>query len=127
MPIYCYQCRCGHSFEQVRPMSESGKAMRCPECKRSAPRDIGAENRRHRTPKDACWPLRSEALGCQPDQVPALQKELKEHGLPGKVYSDGTVEVSSRKEYMQHVRAYHLDSVPCGRLSPKPRRRHVSR
>lgn len=128
MPIYCYECRCGHQFEQSRPMADSGKPMRCPKCKRNAHRDIGAENGRSRTPKDACWPFCSESLGCHPDQVSEYQIELKKNGLPGRVHKDGTLELGSRDEYMKVAKAYQVDQTPSGRLSPRPRRRvHVSR
>lgn len=29
MPIYVYKCECGNQFEEVRPISESGKTFVC--------------------------------------------------------------------------------------------------
>jgi putative FmdB family regulatory protein len=38
MPFYSYECsRCG-TFTEMRPMADAGKAVRCPTCKRPAPR-----------------------------------------------------------------------------------------
>ncbi len=34
MPIYEYVCnKCGHQFEQIRPMNESDKSIDCIHCK----------------------------------------------------------------------------------------------
>lgn len=36
MPIYVYECRELHRHEQHRPMSESGRPQRCPQCQGEA-------------------------------------------------------------------------------------------
>jgi putative FmdB family regulatory protein len=37
MPIYEYRCRkCGSAFEMLRPLGDTGKDLKCPEC--GAPR-----------------------------------------------------------------------------------------
>jgi len=39
MPIYEYRCPgCGHEFEEMRRMSESGGGACCPECGQTAER-----------------------------------------------------------------------------------------
>jgi putative FmdB family regulatory protein len=33
MPFYAYECECGHAFEVMLKMSESGQHQDCPKCK----------------------------------------------------------------------------------------------
>lgn len=45
MPLYRYECRCGHAVEQLEPMRAEGKTRRtvkCPKCRKRARRVISA-------------------------------------------------------------------------------------
>lgn len=38
MPIYEYRCKkCEAEFEMLRPMGDTGKSLKCPECGAAAP------------------------------------------------------------------------------------------
>jgi putative FmdB family regulatory protein len=33
MPLYEYQCcKCGHTFEMLRPMKDADRGLKCPRC-----------------------------------------------------------------------------------------------
>ena len=45
MPFYSYKCKnCGCGFELLAPMKDSGKKQPCPNCSKSAGRDIAADH-----------------------------------------------------------------------------------
>lgn len=38
MPMYEFECRsCGHDFEALRPMGDTGRTLRCPKCDAQSP------------------------------------------------------------------------------------------
>ena len=45
MPFYSYKCKnCGCGFEILAPMKDSDKKQPCPNCSKSAERDIAADH-----------------------------------------------------------------------------------
>lgn len=41
MPIYEYRCiACGHVFERIRPMGDTGGGLECPECGAEGPEKL---------------------------------------------------------------------------------------
>lgn len=45
----------------------------------------------------SCWPLKSEGLGCHPEQIPELLERNKRHGVKGVSYDkDGTAVLADR-------------------------------
>jgi putative FmdB family regulatory protein len=44
MPEYSYQCVCGNKFERIFSMADMKPKVRCPECRKMAPRAIVAPN-----------------------------------------------------------------------------------
>ncbi len=41
MPIYEFKCdKCGHKFQKLCPMDETGKNVKCPECGQEYPRKL---------------------------------------------------------------------------------------
>lgn len=45
----------------------------------------------------SCWPLKSEALACHPEQIPELIERNKRHGVAGVSYDkDGTAILADR-------------------------------
>ncbi|MBU4534007.1 MAG: zinc ribbon domain-containing protein [Eubacteriales bacterium] len=41
MPIYEFRCdKCGHRFEKLCPMGETGENVKCPECDQVYPRKL---------------------------------------------------------------------------------------
>lgn len=46
----------------------------------------------------ACWPMRSDALSCHPNQIAAITERNKKHGITGVSYeADGTCVISDRE------------------------------
>ena len=38
MPIYEFECRaCGHGFEALRPLGDTGASLTCPKCEAPSP------------------------------------------------------------------------------------------
>ncbi len=42
MPVYTYRCKCGNTFEKIRPMSRAGEDFPCPLCGAAASRSVAA-------------------------------------------------------------------------------------
>ncbi|MDA8097139.1 MAG: zinc ribbon domain-containing protein [Clostridia bacterium] len=41
MPIYEFRCdKCGHKFEKLCPMGETGENLKCPECNQRYPQKL---------------------------------------------------------------------------------------
>lgn len=41
MPIYEFRCyKCGHRFEKLCPMGETGEKLQCPTCETPAPKRV---------------------------------------------------------------------------------------
>lgn len=41
MPIYEFECRdCGNRFETLRPLGDTGKGLKCPECGAGRPAKV---------------------------------------------------------------------------------------
>ena len=41
MPIYEFECKkCGETFEELRPLGDTGRSVSCPECGAKAPKKV---------------------------------------------------------------------------------------
>jgi len=83
MPLFTYTCpNCKETFDETRRIAERNDPANCPKCGLFAPRDSGAEIRgTHVSSGTAVW--LSEAMGCQPEEVPEFRK-----AFPGSEYTD---------------------------------------
>lgn len=69
----------------------------------TAPPARRVERKRHFVPSGN-WPLRSDALGCHPDQIKEFTADAKAAGLTGVSFdADGTCVVSTRRQRAQYA------------------------
>lgn len=45
-----------------------------------------------------CWPMRSEALACDPTQAQEMNERNRKHGIAARYERDGTCVIDSRKD-----------------------------
>lgn len=102
MPLYSYHCKCGHDFDEFRPVKDAGKHCRCPRCKRPADRDFQADHGRRRR-KTEPYPVLSQSLGCRPDEIQENRQKLAKQGVPTEFSPDGRAVITS----WQHRKQLH--------------------
>lgn len=80
MPVYCFVCpKCGAKKEVLRPMSQSGDSLFCKDCEGPSGqcfpmhRDLQTEQLGS-SGMDYDTPVYSDAMGINPDQIPAFKK-----------------------------------------------------
>ena len=88
MPTYVYSCPCGKEQERTVPMIRRARRVRC-DCGAWARRDIAAEQRPRRAVSCSNWPLRSDAAGVHPSQVPEVMAACRARGVPTEFTRDG--------------------------------------
>lgn len=113
MPVYCYrEPRSGKVHEVVMTVSEmlrrekggkltlddGTKVERCYEVEHGGFRN---------TPGN--WPMKSDALGCHPDQVKEFEQHCASLGVPTRYTSDGRAVLENREHRRRLLRAmgYH--------------------
>lgn len=78
MPVYCYLCPDGHSFEQVLPMADCMKKQKCPECGRKAIRNIVAEHADGTVDSQMREYILEGENGCRPYAMSYLPQQMSE-------------------------------------------------
>jgi len=103
MPQYCYHCvKCKKGTSRTLPMSKAKWRPKC--CGVKMERDFVAE--RPGTQRPACWPMKSDAAGCHPDQIPEAIAAAERKGVSINFTRDGRAIFTSqkhRKEYCERV------------------------
>ena len=85
MPVYCYQLENGQIVDKVFSMGEAPSEIT--EGGMSGRRCFAAESKS--VPPTSGWPLECYGSGVHASQRKALEKELKDKGVPTKVSADG--------------------------------------
>jgi hypothetical protein len=105
MPQYFYRCECGNDDQDFLPMSKSAYRPKC-RCGKLMDRDIAREQNGNQSFKSACWPMRSDALGVHPDQIPEAIAEAAKSGVRVNFDGEGRAILESpkhRKEYAESM------------------------
>lgn len=57
----------------------------------------------------SCWPMRSEALACHPDQVQEMNERNAKHGIGTRYEADGTAVIPDRgdRKRLLRLEGYH--------------------
>jgi len=84
VPVYCYTTKHGFTYDRVFAMGRAPKTVRTEYG--VAQRDIGAEHRGFKHGEG--WPMESDALGVNPDQVQEAQAEADRAGVPTEYNKD---------------------------------------
>jgi putative FmdB family regulatory protein len=101
VPLYQYQCQCGHAFDSVATVANRLKSQPCVACGEPAPRVFAAPG----GPAPSCWPLVSEALACHPTQVEEMNARNAKHGIGTRYDKDGFAHIpdrADRKRLLRH-------------------------
>ncbi len=78
-----------------------------------APQSVG------KTRKPGCWPMRSDAMGVNPDQIPDAVAECNRHGISAEFHSEtGQLKLDSPKHRKQHARLRGLRDLNGGYSDP---------
>ena len=94
MPVYEYKSECGKRRADFHPMGKAPWSL-TDENGVEFHRDLVAEHCGHKhTPGN--WPMHSQALGCTPDQIPAMTKAYAEAGVKVEFDSLGRLKLESR-------------------------------
>ena len=88
MPWYDYRCpECNAAFSLTLPMSQSASRPKC-DCGATAERDFVAEQN-GTVHYAGTWPMKSEALGVCPSQIPEAVEQARKLGVPTSFAPDG--------------------------------------
>lgn len=100
MPIYCFTTRAGKTVERFFPMGQAPEQIRVGG--RVAYRDFLAEHAKTRPAGN--WPMLSDALGVNPDQISEAEAHSRSIGIPTHFTADGRAILESpghRKRYAE--------------------------
>jgi putative FmdB family regulatory protein len=80
MPTYEYACNvCSHREDKVRVIAKRDQTSACPKCSAGVMhRDVAASMRPH-TDMGFQTPVYSDSLGCNPEQIPEMQRRFPHH------------------------------------------------
>ena len=100
MPMYCYTTKAGQTVERFFAMGQAPQQVRV--AGRRATRDFVAEG--SKTHPAGNWPMYSDNLGVNPDQIPEVEAHSVAIGIPTHFNSEGQAILTSpghRKRYAE--------------------------
>jgi hypothetical protein len=124
VPLYCYRLEDGRIVLRNCPVGKAPKVINHNGFK--GERDIVAEHQNHMdTPGN--WPMHSDALGVNPDQIPEAVKQLAEAGVHAEFNAEGQMKIESRQHRNRVLEASGMfdrdagygDRAPKDRPQPK--------
>ncbi len=103
--IFTYLCKSGHLTDRNYSMDNAKRTIQCPQCKGKAERDYTRISG-FRPP--SCWPLHSEAMGVNPDQIPEAVQNAKERGVPTDFDAQGRAIFTDRSHRKKFLQAHQM-------------------
>ena len=119
MPVYSFICVCGKVDEIQRPMSASGKRLKCA-CGKLMRRNFGAEAPGRRAASDT-YPHASYALGGHPDDRAKMTQDAINKNVPTEINRDGDPVFTSAGHRKKYCEAFGFYDRNAGYSDPKPK------
>lgn len=101
MPLYQYQCECGHRFDSVATVATCLNPAPCLACGKKASRVFDVPGGH----PPGCWPMVSEALACHPSQAEAMNARNAKHGIGTRYDGKGFAHIPDRKDRAKLLKA----------------------
>lgn len=82
MPTYCYRCDfCNRTQDKFQTVAGRNRRVSC-ECGKRMIRDYAAEMGYIKVPLPGNWPMKSDAMGVNPDQIAEVEAHSRRVGVP---------------------------------------------
>lgn len=118
MPVYCFKCKeCGRTEEVVRTSEDRDKELSCNDCATLMKRDWRAQFVGFR-PTPGNWPMLSDAMGVNVDQIPAALEANRRAGSTVTYDHEGRAILESPGQRKHHAKLMGLHDNNAGYSDP---------
>lgn len=121
MPTYCYKCEfCDRTTDRFQTVVGRNRRVPC-ECGKRMIRNYAAEMGFVKVTPPGNWPMKSDAMGVHPDQIPEVEAHSRKVGVPTHFDREtGQAILTSRDHRFKYARAIGMFDRDAGYGDPGP-------